>query len=149
MPPSTRKRKSSDAPGATSKKSKTDAPGPPSKKSDRKTLAPLGQREINRRAPAASHARKKDGRCRQNCRVCEDEQFEWDALNDPHHTFHDLYVCRAKGHAGSPTRDHAGYELDYDKVMGWFEPVTRAQMKPSSAKMRREEAHFVTQREEE
>ncbi|KUI57984.1 hypothetical protein VP1G_05318 [Cytospora mali] len=39
---------------------------------------------------------------------------------DPLATFHHLYRCRDKGREGSPTYDCAGFQLDYDKVMGWF-----------------------------
>lgn len=39
-----------------------------------------------------------------------------EALSNPLGFSHDLHKCLAKGRAGSPTYDLAGFELDYDKV---------------------------------
>ena len=47
------------------------------------------------------------------------QQLEFDAekaLSNPLEFSHDLYKCHAKGRAGSPTYDSAGFELDFDKV---------------------------------
>ena len=85
-------------------------------------LPPLGQRQIYR-APTSYHTRRKNGSCYRNCQICKEEEYAWDALNNPDATFHELHVCRAKGREGSPTYDKAGYELDYDKVMDWFRPA--------------------------
>ena len=81
------------------------------------------------------HGTEPDGNCRKDCRICEDEDNEWRALNDPKHTFHGLHVCRAKGRDGSPTLDEADYELDYDKVMNWFKPKSRASVKAAGYRM--------------
>ena len=39
--------------------------------------------------------------------------------------FSHLYECFDKGPNGSPTRDPAGFELDYNKVAEWMKPKTR------------------------
>ena len=95
--------------------------------------------------PEHLHRRKKNGSCQKNCKACKHDQNEWDALNNPEHTLHDLHVCRAKGRDGSPTFDKAGYELDYDKVMNWFKPVSVQSIKPTPAKERRFGAHVASE----
>lgn len=52
----------------------------------------------------------------------KDALFGQKTRTDPTESFHDLYKCRDKGRNGSPTYDSAGFRLDYDKVMNWFEP---------------------------
>ncbi|EXJ92191.1 hypothetical protein A1O3_00741 [Capronia epimyces CBS 606.96] len=51
-----------------------------------------------------------------------DDRFKKEALRDPNHTFHDLYVCYKKGPRGSPTYDRAWFQLDYHKVAEWMKP---------------------------
>ena len=83
------------------------------------------------------HSTKKNGECRADCRGCKDRAFEEDALHNPDHVFHTLYVCREKGRDGSPTYDEAGYELDYDKVSQWFKPILVRSLKPTLKSMDR------------
>ena len=41
---------------------------------------------------------------------------------NPFAHFHKLYTCHDKGREGSPTYDHGGLELDYEKVNDWMKP---------------------------
>lgn len=52
----------------------------------------------------------------------KDERYRQEALRDPNHSFHDIYVCFKKGPRGSPTYDEAGFQLDYEKVAEWMKP---------------------------
>ena len=65
---------------------------------------------------------RKDTKKNKTKRQWDSEAFKNKQLNNPEAHFHSLYVCREKGRDGSPTFDEGGYELDYDKVMTWFEP---------------------------
>ena len=145
MPSTRHKRKADASSGNENKKAK---PNVSKESKDRVKLAPLGQRDINR-APAGWHNRKKNGDCRKDCRICKSEKFDWEALNNPEHVFHKFYVCRAKGRDGSPTIDQAGYELDYDKVMGWFKPTSVASLRPTPSKMKKFDEHVEKKRREE
>lgn len=98
MPPPTHKRKASQQTANNIKKTKQE---------DKLKLKPLGERDIQC-APTDWHS-KKDGNCRKDCRACQDEKFECDALNDPDHVVHHLYVCNANGLDSSPTLDQAGW----------------------------------------
>ncbi|KAH9886357.1 hypothetical protein F4778DRAFT_478097 [Xylariomycetidae sp. FL2044] len=52
----------------------------------------------------------------------KNDLFGQEALLDPSHIFHDLYVCHKKGPRGSPTYDSAGFQLDWKKVNNWMKP---------------------------
>jgi hypothetical protein len=64
-------------------------------------------------------------------------------------TFKDIHNCVDKGEFGSPTYDKFGFQLDYDKCLDWDKPMSRASLKPTAGKMKKEEAYFDRKKREE
>jgi hypothetical protein len=64
-------------------------------------------------------------------------------------TFKDIHNCVDKGEFGSPTYDKFGFQLDYDKCVHWDRPMSRASLKPTAAKMKKEEDYFDRKKREE
>jgi hypothetical protein len=63
--------------------------------------------------------------------------------------FKDIHNCVDKGEFGSPTYDKFGFQLDYDKCVHWDNPMSRASLKPTAGKMKKEEDYFDRKKREE
>lgn len=79
----------------------------------------------------------------------KDLEFKRETWLDPNEHFHPIYVCFAKGPKGSATYDENGFELDYQKVAEWMKPKSVASVRPTPAKIRRQEARFARLKEEQ